>query len=107
MTQDINGALLKPFDKIKTSFNKNIGLTKDGEVFVWGIGQMGLGNVERIEKPCHLKLSGMPIHPSKLLATGSSFAMFVPCKFVSLNPKITFSKGGTLCNIVGIFLIFF
>jgi alpha-tubulin suppressor-like RCC1 family protein len=93
--------LLKKFEKIKTSFNKNIGLTKNGEVYVWGLGPMGTGNVQKLDKPSHLELSNMPIRPTKLLATGSSFAMFVPCKFVSLNPKITFSKGGTLCNIVG------
>ena len=93
--------MLKKFNKIKTSFNKNIGLTNSGKIFVWGTGPLGTGNVQKIQKPSHLKLSNMPIRPTKLLASGSSFAIFVPCKFTSLNPKISFSKGGTLCNILG------
>jgi hypothetical protein len=93
--------MLTRFQKIKTSFNKTIALSKNGKVFVWGGGPLGMGNVEHLEKPTCLKLSNMPIRPQKLIASGSSFALFVPCKFTSLNPCITFSRGGTLCNIIG------
>lgn len=101
MVEDIDGRILGKFAKVRTAFKKSIGLTKSGQVYVWGSGPLGLGSAQRLEKPARLKLSGMPIRPQKLLASGSSFLLFIPCKFLSLNPQITFSRGGTLCNIVG------
>lgn len=57
----------------------------------------------QVDCPFKLNLSSFPVKASKILASGSSFAMFVPCLFNSIKPQICFSNGGTLCNILGRF----
>ena len=104
ITQDENGDTVPAFGKIETSFKKSLALSKCGDVFVWGSGPLGLSNVVQVDCPFKLNLSSFPVKASKILASGSSFAMFVPCLFNSIKPQICFSNGGTLCNILGRFV---